>query len=95
MPHYGGIWESAVKSAKKHLIAVTHGAVLTEDQFKTVLISIEAILNSRPLYAQRNMVDADVIEVLTPGHFLVGSSLLEQSEPDFLNCSLFERLTLQ
>ncbi|KAL7304610.1 hypothetical protein TKK_0002862 [Trichogramma kaykai] len=39
----------------------------------TILVRIEAVFNSRPLCPVTN--DSDDLHVLTPGHFLVGTSL--------------------
>lgn len=72
-PHFGGIWEVAVKSVKTHLRQVLGGVKLTYEEFSTLLYQIEACLNSRPLASLPN--DDDGIEALTPGHFLVGKSL--------------------
>lgn len=82
-PNHGGIWESAVKAGKKLFVAASKGTVLTEDQFKTALAEVEAILNSRPLFQSRKTNDPDVIDVLTPGHFLVGSHLLAPQHYDY------------
>ncbi|XP_065224344.1 uncharacterized protein LOC135848372 [Planococcus citri] len=94
-PHQGGVWEAAVKAGKKHLLAATKGAVQTEEEFRTVLTAVEAILNSRPLYASCNSTDVEEIDVLTPSHFLIGSSLLEKDDPSPFDITLGERLTLQ
>lgn len=48
-PHHGGIWESAVKSAKLHLHRVTRNASFTYEEMCALLIEIECILNSRPI----------------------------------------------
>ena len=69
-PHVGGIWESAIKSTKNHLIRVAKNIHFTYEQFTTVLSQIEGVLNSRPLVPLTN--DPNDFEVLTPGHFLIG-----------------------
>ena len=47
---------------------------MTFEEMSTTLCQIEACLNSRPL-VPLNTVDENVIEVLTPGHFIAGKSL--------------------
>lgn len=78
-PHQGGLHEAAVKSAKKHLNCTMNGAVLTQEELLTAFAEIEAILNSRPLsYVSKPNYSA---QILTPGHFLVGDSLVVLPEP--------------
>ncbi len=72
-PHFGGLWEAAVKSVKTHLKRVLRDVKLTFEEMTTLLTQVEACLNSRPLAP---LPDADDgFEALTPGHFLVGGPL--------------------
>lgn len=78
-PHQGGLHEAGVKSAKKHLNRSMNGAVLTQEELLTVFAEIEAILNSRPLsYISKPNYS---IQIITPGHFLIGASLVVPPEP--------------
>ncbi|XP_070531355.1 uncharacterized protein [Cardiocondyla obscurior] len=82
-PHFGGLWEAAVKSAKHHLRRVVGSATLTFEEMTTLVAGIEACLNSRPLAPLSD--DPDDISALTPGHFLVGSAPLAVPEPTLLD----------
>ena len=73
-PLFGGIWESAVKSAKTHLKRVVSPVKVAFEEFTTVLTQIKACMNSRPL-TPVNSPDDDGIAALTPGHFLIGKPL--------------------
>ena len=50
VPHFGGLWEAAVRSMKTHLRRIVAKVKLTFEEFATVLTQIEACLNSRLLY---------------------------------------------
>ncbi|XP_011268437.2 uncharacterized protein LOC105258697 [Camponotus floridanus] len=78
-PHFGGLWEAAVKSTKHHLRRVIGEATLTFEEMSTLLAQIEACLNSRPLQALSD--DPDDLSALTPGHLLIGAPLLAVPEP--------------
>ncbi|XP_033179288.1 uncharacterized protein LOC117152278 [Bombus impatiens] len=72
-PHFGGLWEAAVKSLKRHLRRVASNELLTSEQLNT-LIREAAVLNSHP--QTPISTDPNDFLVLTPGHFLIGDSLM-------------------
>ncbi|XP_060846073.1 uncharacterized protein LOC132925721 [Rhopalosiphum padi] len=79
-PHFGGIWEAAVKSMKRLLIRVVGVHTLTCEELVTVICRIESVLNSKPLTPLSP--DPGDLESLTPGHFLIGQPLLCVPEPN-------------
>ncbi|XP_065083286.1 uncharacterized protein LOC135705466 [Ochlerotatus camptorhynchus] len=89
-PHFGGQWEAAVRSAKTHLIKVVGETPLLAKDLTTLLVQIEGCLNSRPLTPMSD--DPTDFEPLTPGHFLIGSSLQSFPEPN-LEALALNRLT--
>lgn len=82
-PHWGGIWEAGVKSMKHHIKRVVGESVNTYEEITTMLTEIEAALNSRPLCPVSN--DPNDLSILTPGHFLIGDSLLLPPRPSLLS----------
>lgn len=72
-PHFGGLWEAAVKSAKGLLTRTVGKTLLTAEELQTMLVEVEAVLNSRPIAPLSN--DPSDGEALTPGHLLIGESL--------------------
>ena len=79
-PHFGGLWEAAVKSAKNLLYRTIQNASLTHEEMVTLVSQIEAILNSRPITAISS--DPSDFNALTPGHFLIGEPLTTIVEPN-------------
>ena len=82
-PHFGGIWEAAIKSVKFHLKRVAGNTSLNFEEMTTVLFQVEACLNSRPITAISN--DPHDLSYLSPGHFLIGEPLMAIPEPDVTN----------
>lgn len=68
-PHFGGKWEASVKSVKFHLRRLIGESTLTYEEFATLFIQIEVILNSRPLCPLSD--DPSDLEALNPAHFLI------------------------
>ncbi|XP_046808365.1 uncharacterized protein LOC124420198 [Lucilia cuprina] len=77
-PHFGGAWESTVKSMKYHLKRTIGQATLNYEELTTLLTRIEALLNSRPLV----QADSDGLPYINSGHFLVGRPLNALPEVD-------------
>ena len=78
-PHFGGLWEAAVKSMKRHLYRTVESTKLSTSAFTTLLTQIEAILNSRPLTAPSTDINDPL--ALTPGHFIIGRPITAIPEP--------------
>ncbi|KAF0724709.1 Uncharacterized protein FWK35_00038057, partial [Aphis craccivora] len=77
-PHFGGLWEAAVRSFKTLLTRVMGTHNPSPEELSTILCRIEAILNSRPLTPMSSSpLDLDY---LSPGHFLIGQPLLAVPE---------------
>ena len=90
-PHFGGLWEAAVSSMKKHTRRIISGVKLTFEELTTTLAQVESCLNSRPLVAMPP--DDDGVEALMPGHFLIGRPLEALLDPpiSYQSVSLLRR----
>lgn len=62
------------------MLKVCGSAILNFEELTTLLCQIEACLNSRPLYPLTS--ELSDLEVLSPGHFLIGAPLLSLPEKD-------------
>lgn len=81
-PHFNGLAEAAVKSVKTLLKKSIGHTLYTYEELCTLLYQIEACVNSRPLCPISSNPNDN--EVLTPGHFLVGTALLAPPDENFL-----------
>nr|CAH7735170.1 unnamed protein product [Callosobruchus chinensis] len=79
-PHFGGLWEAGIKSVKFHLKRVMGEHHFTFEELYTVLVQIEAILNSRPM-SPLSTNPNDLLP-LTPAHFLLGRNVNQLPDPD-------------
>ncbi|VEN58681.1 unnamed protein product [Callosobruchus maculatus] len=94
-PHFGGLWEAAIKTVKHHLKRTIGETRLTFEEFYTVLTQIEACVNSRPLYPLSD--DPSDPSPLTPAHFIIGETLTATPDKNWLespesHLSRFQRL---
>ena len=90
-PHFGGLWESAVRLMKQTLKKVIGDQILWADEFTTLLYEAAVICNSRPL-APMETHPTDGVTPLTSGHFLTGAPLRSvPAEPDITQRSTYGR----
>lgn len=80
-PNFGGLWEAGIKSVKTHLLRVVGEQILSFEEFYTVLVQIESLLNSRPL-CPLNDDPSDCLSILSPGMFLNLEPLSSLPDPD-------------
>jgi len=90
-PHFGGLWEAAVKSMKHHLRRSLGSHIATFEELSTLLSEIEACLNSRPLCSLSS--DPHFSNYLSPGHFLIGDPLTQLPTADLTDhkCNTLSR----
>ncbi|XP_055623654.1 uncharacterized protein LOC129767063 [Toxorhynchites rutilus septentrionalis] len=79
-PHFGGLWEAAVKVAKKHLFRQLGGRKVSFEDMTTILAQIEAQMNPRLLLPISE--DPNDLAALTPAHFLIGTTMNALPDPD-------------
>lgn len=72
-PHFGGLWEAAVKQTKFLLIWAVGNVLLSAEETTTLLAGVEAVPNSRPISELSS--DTNDGESLTPAHLLIGDGL--------------------
>ena len=68
-PHFGGIWERLIQSAKRTLLIILGSQQLKAEIFQTIVAETEGLLNSRPITYVSS--DTNYEEALTPNHFLL------------------------
>ena len=66
-PHFGGLWETTIKSIKNHLHKTMANNIYTFQELLTLVTFVESVLNSRPLCKLTE--DIDDFHYLSPAHF--------------------------
>lgn len=89
-PHFGGLWEAAVKSFKHHFYRTVGDTLFTFEKLSTYVTEIEAILNSRPITPLSS--DLNDLNALSPAHFLIGDFFATLPDQD-LNGIKINRLS--
>jgi hypothetical protein len=69
-PHFNGVCERMIGSAKRAMAAIITPGLITHEQFTTFVVQAEGILNDRPLtYVS---TDSEDPRALCPNDFLIG-----------------------
>ena len=83
-PWWGGYFERLVQSVKRCLKKILKNVKVTSEELQTVLVEIEATLNSRPLTF---VSSEETEEPLTPYHLLCGRRLLAMPDREEIEIS--------
>ena len=81
-PHFGGVHEIMIKSAKRATTAILGNAAVSDEELVTAFTGAESLINSRPLTYQSASPDDET--PLTPNHLLhgqVGGHLAPDCDP--------------
>ena len=78
----GGVWERQIRSARNILASIlkTHGASLNDESLQTLLVEVEAIINSCPLTTDL-LNDVDSLIPLSPINLLTMKSKVVMPPP--------------
>lgn len=89
--HFGGVWEREIRTARKVLSALLyeHGSRLEDEGFCTLLVEVEAIMNSRPLFPR--VGDCPDGSPLTPNHILFAGKKASVVPYEPQECDLYMR----
>ena len=63
-PHFGGVFETMIKAAKRAVMTILGNADVTDQELMTAFTGAEALINSRPLTYQSADPEDDI--PLTP-----------------------------
>jgi hypothetical protein len=88
-PHWGGFYERMNSLIKRALNKSLRNTQVSYEEFETILIEIEAMINSRPLCY---VYEDDMAEPLTPSHLIYGRRLnsVKEIRPVDTQASMFD-----
>ena len=80
--HMGGVWERQIRSVRSILssLMITHGHILDDESFRTLIVEAEAIVNSRPLTVD-GLSDPTSFNPLSPTNILTLKSKVTRGPP--------------
>ena len=82
-PHFGEVFETMIKAAKRAIFAILGNAYVNDEELMTAFTGAESLINSRPLtYQSANPAD-DI--PITPNHFLqdqIGGKFAPEADKD-------------
>lgn len=91
--HHRGLWEAALRLAKKHLYRTIFRQIIRFNQLSTLLVWSEACLNSRLLFPLH--YDPSGSFTYTPGDFLSGRPLNSRPEQPVVDMPIIRPLYSQ
>ena len=91
--NFGGVWERQIRTARSILSSMmkTHGECLNDESFRTVLVEIENVINSRPLSVEV-LSDPTSLKPISPMTLLTQKSKVVYPLPGkFEGCDIYSR----
>ena len=91
--HFGGVWERQIRTVRTILSSLlrTHGKSLNDENFRTLLVEVEGIVNSRPLTTE-TLSDVDSQLPLSPVNLLtMKSSVIAPPPGSFEDADIYSR----
>ena len=91
-PHFGGIHEAMIKSAKKAIYGVIGTSDVTDEELITAVTGVESLLNARPLtYQSANPQDIVPLTTSYIDSWAVNSHLKPLTPPSSVHANVGER----
>ena len=91
--HMGRVWERQIRTVRSVLYGLlqSHGSQLDDESLWTLMIEVEAIVNSRPLTPD-DLTDPDSLDALTPNHLLtIKSSVILAPPGNFQRADVYSK----
>ena len=84
----GGVWERQIRSARGILSSLLkhHGKSLNDESFRTLMVEVESVVNSRPLTVA-TLSDPTSSLPLTPNQLLTGKTKVVMPPPGIFDAT--------